>query len=231
MNANAIQIEIELDTTAPPLQELSWSEIQQFSEAGLASQFFSVGDEKNVLINGVTYTFVILGFDHDDKSDDSGKAGITFGMKNLLAGTYNMNPTPSNSGGWNSSAMRSRMTNTFLTQLPSDLQSAIKTVNKLATSGSQSTTIQESEDKLFLFSEREIDGAGLSEGTQYTYWVGKGASDRKLKLSNGAGSTSYWWLRSPNISSNNYFRCFDSSGDIGYDSASGTDGVSFGFCV
>ncbi|MDD3397866.1 MAG: DUF6273 domain-containing protein [Clostridia bacterium] len=235
ISANTIQIEIDLGAPSSlELAELSWTTINLVSEAGVASQVFNVGDEKTVLINAVPYTFVILGFDHDDKSDDSGKAGITFGMKNLLATTYNMNSTKTNSGGWENCLMRTRMA-TFFTQLPSDLQSAIKTVNKLATAGSTSTSIITSPDKLFLFSEREIDGttgAGyVGEGTQYTYWVGKGAADRIKRLSNGSGSIINWWLRSPYMSNNYYFRLFNNSGDVQYNDAIYAVGVCFGFCV
>lgn len=42
----------------------------------------------------------IIGYNHDDKSDGSSKAGITFQMKNCLATTYLMNSTRTNAGGY-----------------------------------------------------------------------------------------------------------------------------------
>ena len=128
---------------------------------------------------------------------------------------------------------------TLLGQLPSDLQAAIKSVNKKATSGGASTTIKTSSDKLFLFSEVEIDGTTssgyASEGEQYEYWKtvkdGTVAADRVKKLSNGGGSAGYWWLRSPSVSDSINFPCIDSTGSVTGIGANHTDGVSVGFCV
>ena len=217
----------------------SWSHIAALSESGSADKYFSVGDEKTIeLTTGEQVTLVILGFDHDDLTS-GGKAGMSIGMKNLLATTYRMNATRTNAGGWDESEMRTSTMATLLSQLPSDLQSVIKQVNKKATAGSQSTTITTSADKLWLFSEVEIEGtttAGYAEeGEQYEYCKtvkdGTVADDRKKYLSNGSGSASDWWLRSPHVSSSYYFRLVFSTGDVNFGSANNANGVSFGFCV
>ena len=237
LDVKKVTIEIELYTfgSVSTLELSSWSDINKISELGWASEFFNLGDEKTVLIGTVPYTFVILGFDHDDKSDGSGKAGITFGMKNLLDTTYKMNSKRTSSGGWNSSPMRTSTMAALLTQLPSDLQSAIKTVNKKATEVSQSTSILTSPDKLFLFSKVEIDGTAdtgyKDEGNQYAYWVGKNAADRIKSLSNGSGSPYPWWLRSSHMIVNDSFRCFGYGGEFASSYANTTYGVCFGFCV
>lgn len=217
----------------------SWSDIAALSESGSADKYFSVGDEKTIsLTTGEQVTLVILGFDHDDLTS-GGKAGMSIGMKNLLATKYRMNATATNEGGWDESEMRTSTMATLLSQFPSDLQSVIKQVNKKATAGGASTSITTSADKLWLFAEVEIDGttsAGYAdEGEQYEYWKtvkdGTVADDRKKYLSNGSGSAYYWWLRSPYVSSSNYFRCIISSGDVNYHGANYSYGVSFGFCV
>ena len=131
---------------------LTWAQIAEISESGKASQKFSVGDEKTITLStSEKITLVILGFNHDDLSDGSGKAGMTIGMTNLLATTYKMNSSSSNEGGWDESEMRTSTMPTLLSQFPSDLRNVIKQVNKKATAGSQSTTITTSADKLFLF--------------------------------------------------------------------------------
>ena len=183
-------------------------------------------------------TLVILGFNHDDLTS-GGKAPITVGMKNLLATRYRMNSSNTNAGGWDNSEMRTTTMQTLLGQLPSDLQAVIKSVDKKATSGSASTTITTSSDKLFLFSEVEIDGTTssgyASEGEQYEYWKtvkdGKTSADRIKYLSNGGGSAHNWWLRSPDVSGSYSFRCVSSTGSVINYGASATYGVSFGFCV
>lgn len=220
-------------------EKASWSDIAALSESGSADKYFSVGDEKTIsLTTGEQVTLVILGFDHDDLTS-GGKAGMTIGMKNLLATTYRMNATGTNAGGWDESEMRTSTMATLLSQLPSDLQGVIKQVNKKATAGSQSTSITTSADKLWLLAEVEVDGttsAGYAdEGEQYEYWKtvkdGTVAADRIKYLSNGSGSANIWWLRSPNVSTSTYFRTFASTGGVNVNIAGATRGVSFGFCV
>lgn len=220
-------------------EKASWSDIAALSESGSADKYFSVGDEKTIsLTTGEQVTLVILGFDHDDLTG-GGKAGMTIGMKNLLATTYRMNATATNEGGWDESEMRTSTMATLLSQLPSDLQGVIKQVNKKATAGGASTSITTSADKLWLLAEVEVDGttsAGYAdEGEQYEYWKtvkdGTVAADRIKYLSNGSGSAIGWWLRSPSVSDSTYFRAFASSGGVGINSANGARGVSFGFCV
>lgn len=220
-------------------EKASWSDIAALSESGSADKYFSVGDEKTIsLTTGEQVTFVILGFDHDDLTS-GGKAGMTIGMKNLLATTYRMNATGTNAGGWDESEMRTSTMATLLSQLPSDLQGVIKQVNKKATAGSQSTSITTSADKLWLLAEVEVDGttsAGYAdEGEQYEYWKtvkdGTVAADRIKYLSNGSGSAYYWWLRSPYVSNSGAFRYIGSAGGVIVSIASNARGVSFGFCV
>lgn len=217
-----------------------WGDISRIAAEGGAQKYFNVGDEKTIeLSTGEVITLVILGFNHDDLTS-GGKAPITIGMKNLLATRYHMNSSNINAGGWDNSEMRATTMHTLLEQLPSDLQSVIKQVNKKATAGGgQSTTIRTSADKLWLFSEVEIDGtksAGYTdEGEQYEYWKtvkdGKTSADRIKYLSNGGGSASFWWLRSPDVGNRNCFRCINSTGSYYINDAVGICGVSFGFCI
>lgn len=220
-------------------EKASWSDIAALSESGSADKYFSVGDEKTIsLTTGEQVTLVILGFDHDDLTG-GGKAGISIGMKNLLATKYRMNATATNEGGWDESEMRTSTMATLLSQLPSDLQGVIKQVNKKATAGGASTSITTSADKLWLLAEVEVDGttsAGYAdEGEQYEYWKtvkdGTVAADRIKYLSNGSGSANSWWLRSPYVSGSTGFRYFGSTGYVSSNGANGTRGVSFGFCV
>ncbi len=220
-------------------EKASWSDIAALSESGSADKYFSVGDEKTIsLTTGEQVTLVILGFDHDDLTG-GGKAGMSIGMKNLLATKYRMNATATNEGGWDESEMRTSTMATLLSQLPSDLQGVIKQVNKKATAGGASTSITTSADKLWLLAEVEVDGttsAGYAdEGEQYEYWKtvkdGTVAADRIKYLSNGSGSAYNWWLRSPSVSSSGYFRYVASTGHVSNNNARGTRGVSFGFCV
>lgn len=217
----------------------AWGDIAQISKNGEAKKYFNVGDEKTIeLSTGEVITVVILGFDHDDLSDGSGKAGMTIGMKNLLATKYRMNATGTNAGGWDESEMRTSTMVTLLSQLPSDLQGVIKQVNKKATAGSKSTSITTSVDKLWLFARVEVGDTiwseEVDEGEQYEYWKtvkdGKVTADTIKYLSNGSGEADTWWTRTPTIGNPYSFGAF-----APYDSdsflADGDTGVSFGFCV
>lgn len=221
------QYEMVLSTN---LEIASWDNIDSISKSGNAASLWSVGDKKTININGTNYKVQIIGFNHDDKTT-GGKAGITFQMVDCLNTTYGMNSSNTTDGGWKNSAMRNRMS-TFLGQLPSDLRSVIKNVNKLTSAGSDSATINTTSDKLFLLSEVEIFGSNIpniysypGEGSQYAYYK---AGNTKVKKVNG--SANYWWERSPNTGGT-YFCCVNSRGGNFSDTPIANNGVSFAFCV
>ena len=236
----------------------SWETISAACKDGSYKTVYQVGDTKDIeLSTGETITVAIMGFDHDDLSDGSGKAPITVAMENLLAMKYRMNAMNTNEGGWNESAMRTSTMVTLLSQLPAELRNVIKQVNKKATAGNQSESITTSADKLWLlamseiFSATSIENSSTStikkyadtynaEGTQYKYYeklIGDNNGDTATnsllikKLSNGGGSASDWWLRSPSVSGSAHFRCIGSTGGVYFTIASNAFGVSFGFCV
>ena len=179
-----------------------------------------------------------MGFNHDTLTTSTaygsatvtGKAGMTLQMADCLAGKAQMNSSNTNSGGWENCAMRKSNMATYLSQLTSAWQNAIKQVNKLSSAGSQSTTIKTTADKLFLLSEVEIFGSTSysvsGEGTQYAYYK---AGNSKVK--NVSGSAYGWWERSPYASNTTYFCYVDSVGDANSSYASSSYGVAFGFCV
>ena len=210
----------------------TWAQIAKASAAGKASQLWSVGDTKDITVGSETLTLVIMGFNHDDLAS-GGKAGITLGLKNLMATTRRMNASNTNSGGFTGSEMYSWLQNTLLPTLPTDLQAVLKNVNKKTSAGSQSSTINTNSMKLFLFSEIEIFGATTyskaGEGSQYSYFAT--AANRIKYLANGTGSADWWWERSPYGSTSNSFCYVYSSGNADLNNASGAGGVCFGFCV
>jgi hypothetical protein len=212
------------------LSKNTWAQIAKASAAGKASQLWSVGDTKDITVGSETLTLVIMGFNHDDLAS-GGKAGITFGMKNLMATTRRMNASNTNNGGFTGSEMYSWLQNTLLPTLPSDLQAVLKSVNKKTSAGSQSSTINTNSMKLFLFSEIEIFGSTTyskaGEGSQYSYFAT--AANRIKYLSNGSGSAYWWWERSPYGSDSYYFCIVSGGGDANIYGASYTSGVCFGF--
>ena len=122
--------------------------------------------------------------------------------------------------------------------MPSDLQSVIKSVDKKTSKGGRNGTTQIDSFKLWLPSLNEVSGAHtynwVSHDEGYQYPVFTGDESRIKRLSNGTGTASQWWLRSPHLSSNQSFCIILTTGDDGYYyglAANSQEGVCFGFCV
>ena len=216
-------------TIGDNLNDTDWADIDICGRLGMAQQFFKVGDSKTVNIGGTNYEVQIIGFNHDDKVS-GGKAAYSFQLVDCLNQTQQMNTSNTNTGGWNGSAMRGRMS-TYKSQLPAALRNVIKTVKKKSgTGGGSSSGTQQTNDDLFLLSEIEIFGTTTysvaGEGTQYEWYK---AGNSRIKKVNG--SASGWWERSPHSGNTARFCIVDSSGDANVNSADVSRGVSFGFCV
>ncbi len=216
-------------TIGDNLNDTDWADIDICGRLGMAQQFFKVGDSKTVNIGGTNYEVQIIGFNHDDKVS-GGKAAYSFQLMDCLNQTQQMNTSNTNTGGWNGSAMRGRMS-TYKSQLPAALRNVIKTVKKKSgTGGGSSSGTQQTNDDLFLLSEIEIFGTTTysvaGEGTQYEWYK---AGNSRIKKVNG--SANYWWERSPHSGSTSYFCSVNSSGVAANNIAPTSNGVSFGFCV
>ena len=217
-----------------PLENFTWAEIDAIGQSGFASSVFSIGDTKNISVSGETLTMEIVGFNHDDLTS-GGKAPYTFGMKNLMASTRAMNSSNTNSGSFVGSAMYTGYLSTsFLTGLPSDLQSVIKTVNKkTGTGGGSSSGTRTDAVKIFLFAEIEVFGSITNsvsgEGSRYSRFTN--SSSRIKYRSNGSGSAIWWWLRSPSSGNSSNFCGVSSNGNANWLNAYGSNGVCAGFCV
>lgn len=225
-----VKIGISVPPAGTPLNDFTWAQIDYISENGLMSDYFNIGDTKNVAIGSATYVVEILGFSHDDRADGSGKAGLTFGLKNCLNTAYQMNSSNTNKGGWGGCALRTTLRDDIWNQLPSDLRGVIKEVTKKASAGYASASINSISDTLFLFAEKEITGntrySVSGEGTQYARFTTSGTYIKTLN-----GSATHWWLRSPHSGRSTDFCVVLSSGMTDYIDASFSHGVAFGFCV
>lgn len=207
----------------------TWEQIIEACQKKIIPTTWKVGDQKAMTINGASYLIDIIGINHDDYADGSGKAPITFQMHDCYADKKTMNSSGTNSGGWASCAMRSTHLPAILALMPTEVQNGIREVNKPTSAGSQSSTINTTADKLFLLSEIEIFGSvrysKSGEGTQYDYYK---AGNSKVKKRNGSATS--WWERSPDGSNSTNFCNLNSNGNAGHGGASLTRGVAFGFC-
>lgn len=148
--------EVTLDFTPKVLNDATWAQIQTVADASTGANYWSVGDTKQITLNGKvsdgltlssysTYVYII-GFNHNSSVEGT---GIAFGgFKTAASGGidvalrdsgyngiktsgqwFNMNNSSTNSGGWSSSRMRSTTLPLVKSALPSDLQAVIKTTS------------------------------------------------------------------------------------------------------
>ena len=183
---------------------------------------------KDMEINGTNYRIDIIGKNHDTYTD-GGTAPLTFQMHDCYDTTYAMNSSNTNSGGWNSCAMRNTHLPAILNLMPAEVKAAIREVQKKTSAGSQSSSIQTTNDKLFLLSEIEVFGSTThsfaGEGTQYAYY--KAGNSRVKKVN---GSARWWWERSPRSGNSSSFCGVGHTGGVSFNGANGSYGVAFGFC-
>ena len=225
--------------TKDTFNNMSWVDIATVSEAGKAPEYFSVGDEKELQIGSETYHVQILGFNHDDKSDGSGKAGITVGLKEIMTTTHAMNSASDeyeygdNIGGWTDCEMRTYLQTNIYNILPDDVKSVIKTVDKISDIGNKDTvTLNITRDNIFLFSTTEVGGNSFTfwdvdnQGTQYEFFTD---NISRIKYLNNVVTN--WGLRSASTYDISFFCGINSNGNYSYSYAYVNRGVVFGFCI
>ena len=206
----------------------SWDAIIAACQSGRVPDSWAVGDSKTMTINGTSYQIDIIGKNHDAYTA-GGTAPLTFQMHDCYGTVYKMNASNTNKGGWADSEMRVSHLPAILAQMPSEVQSAIREVNKLTSAGNESSTINATADKLFLLSEIEIfgsiTGSVAGEGNQYAYYS---SGNSKVKKYNGSVHT--WWERSPFSSDSMRFCFVNAKGNAAHGDTDYADGVPFGFC-
>lgn len=203
-------------------------------ESGLASEIWSIGDTKDILLEtGETITIAIHGFDHDDKSDGTGKAPMTLGMVDCLGEVMAKNSAMTNVGSFTGSELYSWLIGTFWNAIPEEWRKIIVPVDKKTSEGNASTIIATESMFLFQYAEVEIYGTTIysvsGEGVQYPYYTS--SSVRIKRLANGSGNAWHWAFRSPQQGATKYFCGVGSSGSATYQGGSQTTGATFAFCV
>ena len=219
-----------------------WTTIKKIAKAGTGPSLWNVGDRKEVILNGTvgnksfsnTTTYCdILGFDHNTSIESNGEhtIHIGFGAESLTGdkyiayvdsnygprGSFNMNTSNTNSGGWNSCQMKSTICPAFKNALPAELKSNIRAVTKWQNNG-HSTSGQSSSNEIWLLSEMEIFGSADKSGytanqVQYDFYKGVTGWSAASKIKYNDTSTSRavsWWERSAaSIYSGDFCRVYE----------------------
>lgn len=206
----------------PVFENNSWEEIAVACQNGTVPDSWAVGDQKTMTIDGTDYTIDIIGKNHDDYADGSGKAPLTFQLHDCYKTKYNIHSNMVSAIAWKDTNMRNKHLPNIIAVMPLEVQRAIKNVNKTSYGGITS-------DALFLLSEREVFGtesfsSTTNEGTQYEYYANGGSKIKKIN-----DIANYWWERSKAGVGNSYCLISD-NGDKSYATIVSTYGVSFAFC-
>ena len=138
----------------------SWADIARISESGEARNTFSIGEERIEILNydGVNYDvkLKIAGFDHDDLSDGSGKAGMTI-MCHTMIKKARSDATANALVNYFTGTNAGEIATALFNGLPSTLREHAKSVTKqYATRGGYEKTVSTEEVTRFLPSPLEL---------------------------------------------------------------------------
>lgn len=193
----------------PVFADNTWEAIIYACQNKMVPDTWRVADSKPMTITGEDYQIDIIGKDHDDYADGSGKAPLTLQFHKCYGGKgYVMTASTTSPNVWETCKMRVSTLPEIKLTLPEVIRSAIRPVSKRTAAGNLDSTIKTNSEELFLLSEPEVFGAVHNsygnEGSQYEYYATGGSVDKDLN-----GAKNGWWERSPrkSTSSSKSFCC------------------------
>ena len=194
------------------LDHLSWDEINQIGLSGKAREVFALGaQKKDRMKDGFVAVWKIIGFNHDDLADGTGKAPLSWDMVRVYKEDWSWNDENTNRGGYEASDVRRRLDVEFFSLCSDELQAIIKPVIKLTSVGNCREEIVASTCKIWLKSEKELYGHCFysmpGEGRWYEYYQ---QEDVPYYKEDDDGNRRCNLLRSPYYGDSNYF-CFVST--------------------
>lgn len=245
------------------VEDYSWDELSQLADmiAGAKDQSSALEIKKKYnlvsaagtldgtqaktlqLSDGTSVKMRIAGFRHDQRSDGSGVAGITF-LADSIVSVRPMN-TPERVD-WSQTSLRAWLNGEFLGLLPNELSGKIVEVKKQTNRASDFSSQEETDDKVWLLSYFELVGevsASSSrssvynpEGTQYQMFSDLGGQwEGTNEAFMVSGECANWWLRSPDPANEGLIiapRNSDGSPGLARNSAiDGEVGVVPAFCL
>ena len=145
---------VSLYFVSSTLNDNEWSVIKAVSDAGQGANYWSIGDRKEVILDGTvghlalsnytTYAFII-GFNHNQELEGTNRIHFQLAKTALSGGTdvcfcdnyytspvsitgyFSMNSSATNSGGWASSQMRTNICGTSLSSYSGTIIAVIPT--------------------------------------------------------------------------------------------------------
>ena len=219
----------------------TWEEIADNVKSENASKY-SVGTEKEVEIDGTSYTVRVANNSTPDECNGTNfsqtACGFVVEFVDLLE-LRQMNSTDTNVGGWKDSAMRTYANGEFFDKLPSDLQNAIIETKVISGHGSSERENSTSNDKIYLLSPHEVyeDGTSdtaYSQTRQLDYYKQRGVTvnnHTKNAIKDYNDMPFSWWLRGAYSNDYSNFLGVASSGIWHYSNADSDNGFSPAFRI
>lgn len=211
------------------LDHISWRRVDEIAKAGKAREYFALGaTKKDYMKNGFVATYQIIGFDHDDLADDSGKAPISWDMVSLYKDEAAMRKD-GNSVWWNDTDIRSFLNGDFKNNVSDDLAAIVKKVWKQ--SADRNGNMQKTADEFWIKSEQELYGRKFwsygGEGHWYEFYAQENINYFKLNVE---GEQEWQWLRSVFAVTSYAFCRVGTSGSAGSTGADFSYGFAPAFC-
>lgn len=180
----------------------TWSEIFASEDDGSYISKYTIGNLKTLQIGNYVYHAQIVAINGDILSNNSGRAKITWVLKELYSSAHKMNSSATNKNGWGATNMRSWLSSSVLPQFPSDVRGRIKEVKKTYYDFTSKSTLT-ANDKLWIPSRRELGANEFdwdTENSGVIYDVFSLLSFRKKQAVNYSeydisNRTNDWWLR------------------------------------
>ena len=242
---------LDIPLVAQELNDTSWAAIKQASDANMGANYWSVGDCKEITMNGkvsdgltlTNYTawVYIIGFNHNAEREGN---GIAFqGFKATKNGTpvcltdsgynsiktsgkwFNINNTNTNSGGWQSSLMRNNIMPLIKAAFHDDLQTVIKSSTIFTAPNSGNIELTATEDEVFLLAEYEVFGARTYASTRESNYLKQyayySAGNSKVKYKHNATTTAAYWWERSPSSGNSNSFCDVNTNGSAYNDGGG----------
>lgn len=221
------------------MEDCSWAMLKQLAAADTLKNYYQIGDTKTIeLVGGERVVMELVSI-----NDGEGTAGsyyprgtVDFISKDCLQSARSMNSSNTNAGGWVSCALRTTLNTTIYETLPQAVKDVLVEKTHKTSAGSQSTSLVEHTDKLWLPTEYEMFGAiTYSASTENAnvnkhYAVFDTNADR-IKHQGTNGSAVTWWECSPYGSGTGNFCGVDIDGSAGNSNASNSRCVPLCFRI
>ena len=221
----------------------TFGELYSIIKTGRTASYLPISSKIKLVWNTTLITdsysiFSLHSIGHYELVESGAMSNADFYMTHLLIGKRAMNSSGTNSGGWDSCAMRTWLNNRLYAAMPVQWRQLIAKSVTRASAGGQTSTILESEDYLRIPSQAEV---GFNTGSipysdeidsraaQKAFSVYTSNNSRIKKDYYGTGTAQAWWLRSPASDSSSPFRDVNNGGTAYANSATNSNGVCAGF--